>query len=84
MLCAWRHVHVLLGTVPALQLPHRTGRQRGECAQPCRWSYYLMEEKRPGQYFPIFEDEHGSYILNAKDMSMIDISMTWWMPASPR
>ena len=51
-----------------------TGRDanRGECAQPCRWSYYLMEEKRPGQYFPIFEDEHGSYILNAKDMSMID------------
>ena len=51
-----------------------TGRDanRGECAQPCRWSYYLMEEKRPGQYFPIFEDEHGSYILNAKDMSIID------------
>ena len=51
-----------------------TGRDanRGECAQPCRWNYYLMEEKRPGQYFPIFEDEHGSYILNAKDMSMID------------
>lgn len=48
------------------------GANRGECAQPCRWSYYLMEEKRPGQYFPIFEDEHGSYILNAKDMSMID------------
>lgn len=53
---------------------YMTGRDsnRGECAQPCRWSYYLMEEKRPGQYFPIFEDEHGSYILNAKDMSMID------------
>ena len=51
-----------------------TGRDanRGECAQPCRWSYYLMEEKRPGQYFPVFEDEHGSYILNAKDMSMIE------------
>ena len=39
---------------------------RGECAQPCRWGYYLMEEKRPGQYFPIYEDEKGSYILNAK------------------
>ena len=51
-----------------------TGRDanRGECAQPCRWGYYLMEEKRPGQYFPILEDEHGSYILNAKDMSMIE------------
>lgn len=51
-----------------------TGRDanRGECSQPCRWGYYLMEEKRPGQYFPIFEDERGSYILNAKDMSMIE------------
>lgn len=45
---------------------------RGECAQPCRWSYYLVEEKRPGQYFPVFEDEKGSYILNAKDMCMIE------------
>ena len=51
-----------------------TGRDanRGECAQPCRWGYYLMEEKRPGQYFKIFEDEKGSYILNAKDMCMIE------------
>lgn len=45
---------------------------RGQCAQPCRWKYALMEEKRPGQYFPISEDEHGSYILNAKDMNMIE------------
>lgn len=45
---------------------------RGECAQPCRWGYHLMEEKRPGQYFPIFEDEKGTYILNAKDLCMID------------
>ncbi|MEG1994081.1 MAG: peptidase U32 family protein, partial [Oscillospiraceae bacterium] len=45
---------------------------RGECAQPCRWSYHLMEEKRPGQFYPVFEDEKGSYILNAKDMSMIE------------
>ena len=45
---------------------------RGECAQPCRWGYHLMEEKRPGQYFPIYEDEKGSYILNAKDMCMIE------------
>lgn len=44
---------------------------RGECAQPCRWNYYLMEEKRPGQYFPVFEDESGSYILNAKDLCML-------------
>lgn len=45
---------------------------RGECAQPCRWGYHLMEEKRPGQYFPIYEDEKGTYILNAKDMCMIE------------
>lgn len=51
-----------------------TGRNpnRGQCAQPCRWSYRLMEETRPGQYFPIGEDENGAYILNAKDMCMID------------
>lgn len=45
---------------------------RGECAQPCRWKYYLMEEKRPGEYFPVFENDKGSYILNAKDMCMIE------------
>lgn len=45
---------------------------RGECAQPCRWGYHLMEEKRPGEYFPIFEDEKGTYILNAKDLCMIE------------
>ena len=44
---------------------------RGACAQPCRWSYHLMEEKRPGQFFPVFEDEQGSYILNAKDLCML-------------
>ena len=45
---------------------------RGECAQPCRWGYYLMEEKRPNQFFKVFEDERGTYILNARDMCMID------------
>lgn len=45
---------------------------RGECAQPCRWGYHLVEEKRPGQYYPVFEDEAGSYILNAKDLCMIE------------
>ena len=51
-----------------------TGRDanRGECAQPCRWGYYLMEEKRPGQFFKVFEDEGGSYILNSRDMCMIE------------
>ena len=48
------------------------GANRGECAQPCRWSYYLMEEMRPNQFFKVFEDERGSYILNSRDMCMID------------
>ena len=50
-----------------------TGRDsnRGACAQPCRYSYALMEEKRPGEYFPVFEDEKGSYIMNSRDMCMI-------------
>ncbi|MGN0624907.1 MAG: U32 family peptidase [Oscillospiraceae bacterium] len=45
---------------------------RGECAQPCRWSYHLVEEKRPDEFFPIFEEEDGTYILNAKDLCMIE------------
>ena len=45
---------------------------RGECAQPCRWGYHLMEEKREGLYFPIFEDKNGTYILNSKDLCMIE------------
>lgn len=51
-----------------------TGRSanRGACAQPCRYQYYLMEEKRPGEYFPVFEDEKGTYIMNSRDMCMID------------
>ena len=51
-----------------------TGRDsnRGECAQPCRWNYQLVEEKRPGEYMRVIEDDDGSYILNAKDMCMIE------------
>ncbi len=53
---------------------YMTGRDanQGDCAQPCRWKYALMEEKRPGQYFPVYEDESGSYILNSKDLNMIN------------
>ena len=53
---------------------YMTGRDsnRGACAQPCRYLYALMEEKRPGEYFPVFEDEKGTYILNSRDMCMID------------
>lgn len=51
-----------------------TGRNanRGECAQPCRWNYFLMEEKRPGEFYKVFENDEGSYILNARDMCMIE------------
>lgn len=53
---------------------YMTGRDsnRGACAQPCRYQYCLMEEKRPGEYFPVFEDEKGTYIMNSRDMCMID------------
>ena len=53
---------------------YMTGRDsnRGACAQPCRYQYALMEEKRPGEYFPVFEDEKGTYIMNSQDMCMID------------
>ena len=50
-----------------------TGRDanRGACAQPCRWNYRLVEEKRPGEYFPVGEEAGGSYILNSKDLCML-------------
>ena len=53
---------------------YMTGRDanRGACAQPCRYKYALVEEQRPGEYFPIGEDEGGAYILNSRDMCMID------------
>ena len=52
---------------------YMTGRDsnRGACAQPCRYQYALVEEKRPGEYFPVFEDEKGTYIMNSRDMCMI-------------
>ncbi len=53
---------------------YMTGRDanRGDCAQPCRWSYSLMEEKREGQYFDITETDKGTYILNANDLCMAE------------
>jgi len=44
----------------------------GECTQPCRWKYFLMEETRPNEYFPITEDEFGTYIMNSKDLNLIN------------
>lgn len=50
-----------------------TGRDanRGDCAHPCRYSYHLVEEKRPGQYFPVEEDERGTYIFNSQDLCLL-------------
>lgn len=50
-----------------------TGRSgnRGACAQPCRWQYHLLEEKRPNEYLPICEDEHGTYLYSAYDLCML-------------
>lgn len=53
---------------------YMTGRDanRGQCAQPCRYKYHVVEEKRPGQYFPIVEDDKGTYLFNSKDMCLIE------------
>ena len=48
------------------------GANHGECAQPCRWNYYVMEEKRPGELMQLMEDERGSYVFNANDLCMIE------------
>ena len=51
-----------------------TGRDanQGACTHPCRWKYYIMEEKRPGEYLPVYENERGTYIFNSKDLCMIE------------
>lgn len=51
-----------------------TGRDanQGACTHPCRWKYTLMEEKRPGEYFPVIENERGTFIFNSKDLCMIE------------
>ena len=48
------------------------GANQGACTHPCRWKYALMEEKRPGEYLPVFENERGTYIFNSKDLCMIE------------
>ncbi len=45
---------------------------RGDCSQPCRYKYHVVEEKRPGEYFPVIEDDEGSFIFNSKDLCMIE------------
>jgi len=52
---------------------YMTGRDsnKGNCAQPCRWNYNLVEEKRPGEYYPVYENENGTFIFNSKDLCLI-------------
>ncbi len=45
---------------------------RGACTHPCRWKYYVMEESRPGEYMPVYENDRGTYIFNSKDLCMIE------------
>jgi len=51
-----------------------TGRDanQGECTHPCRWSYHLVEESRPGEYFPVVEDETGTFIFNSRDLCLLE------------
>ncbi|MDD2850570.1 MAG: U32 family peptidase [Desulfuromonadaceae bacterium] len=51
-----------------------TGRDanQGECTHPCRWSYHLVEESRPGEYFPVMEDENGTFIFNSRDLCLLE------------
>jgi len=53
---------------------YMTGRDsnKGDCAQPCRWNYQLVEQQRPGEYLPIYENERGTYIMNSKDLCLIE------------
>ena len=53
---------------------YMTGRDanRGDCSQACRWKYSIQEENRPGEYYPIEEDGSGTYIMNSKDLCLID------------
>ncbi len=53
---------------------YMTGRDsnQGSCAHPCRWNYSLMEEQRPGEYYPVYENERGTYIFNSRDLCMIE------------
>lgn len=53
-------------------LTGRSGNQ-GECAQPCRWQYAVMEQKRPGEYLPVCEDAHGTYLFSAKDLNLMPL-----------
>ncbi len=53
---------------------YMTGRRanHGECTHPCRWKYHLMEEQRDGEYYPVFEDDHGLYFYNSKDLALFE------------
>ena len=70
--CARRHVHFPFRPLPVEQLLYRPGQQPGGLCQVCRWEFSLVEKNRPGQAFDIAEDERGTYIMNSKDLCLID------------
>lgn len=72
MLCAWRNVRFVFRQVPALQLHDGPGFQPGRLRAALPLEIPLVEEKRPGQYFPVEEDKDGTYLLNARDLCMIE------------
>ena len=57
-----------------------TGRDanRGACTHPCRWKYAVMEESRPGEYLPVYENERGTFIFNSKDLCITDNIIRLW------
>lgn len=64
-------MYFLFRKMPSEQLFHRQRCEQGACTHPCRWKYAVVEEKRPGEYLPVYENERGTYIFNSKDLCMI-------------
>lgn len=64
-------MYFLFRKMPSEQLFHRQRCKQGACTHPCRWKYAVVEEKRPGEYLPVYENERGTYIFNSKDLCMI-------------
>ena len=71
-LVSWSNVYFLFRKMPAQQLSVGRDANQGACTHPCRWKYSIVEEKRPGEYMPVFENERGTYIFNSKDLCMVE------------
>ncbi len=69
--CAWSHVHDFSGRCNLSNYFAERDGNRGVCSNTCRWKYSVVEEKRPGEYFPVYEDETGP-ICKSKDLCTIE------------